>query len=187
MNEGHLHFCGSDVWREMVEEFLPDALQGVDLGPDVLEVGPGPGFTTDLLRQRANALTAVEIDPDLCAALAERLVGTNVTVLLGDATALDFDDDRFSGAASFNMLHHVPSLDAQQRVLAELARVVRSGGRVVLVDSGFSPGLHDFHAADTYNPIEAEILPDRLVAAGLIDVEVRRFELNRWVCTARVP
>ena len=180
-----MHFCGSDVWREMVEEFLPDALHGVDLGPDVLEVGPGPGFTTDLLRQRATSLTAVEIDPDLCGALAERLAGTNVTVLLGDATALDFDDDRFSGAASFNMLHHVPSLDDQQRVLAELARVVQPGGRVVLVDAGFSPGLHDVHAADTYNPIEPEILPDRLIAAGLVDVEVRRFELNRWVCTAR--
>jgi SAM-dependent methyltransferase len=184
VNEGHLHFCGSDVWREMVEEFLPDALAGVDLGPDVLEIGPGPGFTTDLLRQRASSLTAVEIDPVLFAALADRLADTNVTVLLGDASALDFGDDRFSGAASFNMLHHVPSLDAQQRVLAELARVVRPGGSVVLVDSGFSPGLHDFHAADTYNPIEPEILPDRLAAAGLVEVEVRRFDLNRWVCTA---
>jgi SAM-dependent methyltransferase len=185
MNEGHLHFCGSDAWREMVEEFMPEALTGVELGPDVLEVGPGPGFTTDLLRVRATSLTAVEIDPDLYAALAERLADTNVTVIRGDATALDFAADTFSGAASFNMLHHVPSLDAQQKVLAELARVVRPGGNVVLVDSGFSPGVHDFHAADTYNPIEPEILPERLAAAGLVQVEVRRFDLNRWVCTAR--
>jgi SAM-dependent methyltransferase len=184
MNEGHLHFCGSDVWREMVEEFMPNALSGVELGAHVLEIGPGPGFTTDLLRQQATSLTAVELDPALYAALAERLAGSNVTVVNGDATALDFGDDTFSGAASFNMLHHVPSLDAQQRVLAELARVVRPGGTVVLVDSGFSPGLHDFHAADTYNPIEPEILPDRLAAAGLVAIEVRRFDLNRWVCTA---
>ena len=85
----------------MVEELvLPAALADVDLGGDVLEIGPGPGFTTDVLRTRAERLTAVEIDPPLADALARRLAGTNVKVIEGDASALDLPSDRFTGAAS---------------------------------------------------------------------------------------
>ena len=37
-------FCASPEWRTMVEEqVLPDALQGVDLGSEVIEIGLGPG------------------------------------------------------------------------------------------------------------------------------------------------
>ena len=53
MNQGHLEFCASAQWRTMVEEtILPEALRGVSLGDDVIEVGPGPGLTTDVLRTR---------------------------------------------------------------------------------------------------------------------------------------
>ena len=56
-----------------------------DLGDDVLEVGPGPGLTTDLLRQRVAKVTAVELDEQLATALAGRLAGTNVDVVHADA------------------------------------------------------------------------------------------------------
>ena len=45
MNQGHLEFCASPQWRQMVETtILPEALRGLDLGDDVLEVGPGARF-----------------------------------------------------------------------------------------------------------------------------------------------
>ena len=82
----------------------------------MLEIGPGPGFTTDVLRRRVEHLTAVEVDVDLAQALAARLAGTNVDVVRGDAGALEFPDDHFSGAASFHMLHHIETDDAQNAV-----------------------------------------------------------------------
>jgi 16S rRNA A1518/A1519 N6-dimethyltransferase RsmA/KsgA/DIM1 with predicted DNA glycosylase/AP lyase activity len=65
----------------MIEHQVP----WVPAGQNVLELGPGPGLTTDLLRSRAQRLTAIEIDARLGKALGERLHGTNVQVFNGDA------------------------------------------------------------------------------------------------------
>jgi 16S rRNA A1518/A1519 N6-dimethyltransferase RsmA/KsgA/DIM1 with predicted DNA glycosylase/AP lyase activity len=62
----------------------------------VIEVGPGPGLTTDVLRHGVERLTAVELDIDLAAALRDRMNGTNVEVVQADATALPQESDRFS-------------------------------------------------------------------------------------------
>jgi SAM-dependent methyltransferase len=169
----------------MVEEIvLPAALDDVQLGDDVIEVGPGPGFTTDVLRTRVAHLTAVEIDEELAIRLATRLAGQNVDVICADASTLDLPDNRFTGAVSFNMLHHVPTRDIQNRVFSELARVLRPGGLFVAADSGASEDLSGFHAGDTYNPIAAEELDERLTAAGFAGVAVRPYDLG-WVCEAR--
>src|SRR5438477_11707961 len=82
MNEMHLEFLASPEWAKMLEtDLLPWLLEVADLGDDVLEVGPGPGLTTDLLRLRTRKLTALELDPELSAALAARLAGTNLDVI----------------------------------------------------------------------------------------------------------
>ena len=123
MNKNH-EVCDSDEWRTAVRDFIiPWALGEGDLGDDVLEVGPGYGATTDVFRERVPHLTAVELDPELAARLAGRMEGTNVTVVEGDATALEFDADHFSGATCFSMLHHVPSEALQDRLFTEVARV----------------------------------------------------------------
>jgi len=185
MNAAHMDFCLSDDWKQMLEELvLPPALDGVDLGDDVLEIGPGPGFVTDVLRQRTERLTAVEIDPVLYEPLAERLTGTNVDVLLGDAADLALSDGRFSGAASFNMLHHVPTTELQDRIFSELARVLRRGGTLVAVDGTHSEGTEAFHEGDTYNPIETADVAARVEAGGFSGVDVRDFDLG-WICTAQ--
>ena len=79
---------------------MPWVLDGVDLGSKVLEVGPGPGVTTELLRGRVKHLTCVEIDRGSAEALAGRTVGSNVTVLCEDATAMSLPDGTFDGAVS---------------------------------------------------------------------------------------
>src|SRR3982751_260301 len=87
MNESHLQFLASDQWAEMLKtELLPWVEQVGDLGDDVLEIGPGPGRTTDLLRERAKHVTAVEMDARLAGELRGRLAGTNVEVITGDGT-----------------------------------------------------------------------------------------------------
>ena len=185
MNEQHRR-CGSDEWRAVVRNFiLPWAIGDVDLGDDVLEVGPGYGATTDVLAESVPRLTAVEIDPVLADALVERFASTaTVEVVRGDATALEFPDGRFSGAASFTMLHHVPSADLQDRLLAEVARVLRPGGVLVAGDSLASDELEAHHEGDTYNPVDPATLPDRLRAAGFRQVEVRTNEFG-WASVGR--
>jgi SAM-dependent methyltransferase len=187
MNAAHLEFCASPEWRQIVEEMiLPVALRDLDLGDDALEIGPGPGFTTDVLRTRTRRLTAVELDPVLARDLARRLAGTNVDVVQGDATALELADDRFTGAASFNMLHHVPSDDAQDRIFAEVARILRPGGVFVAADGVASDDLLAFHEGDTYHPIDPDGLAGRLRHAGFTGVEVRMYDLG-WIAEARTP
>jgi SAM-dependent methyltransferase len=110
VNEVHLALCASPEWATFVEaELLPWALDGADLGSDVLEVGAGPGLTTDVLRRRVAQLTAVEVDETLARSLRARLRHTNVEVVHADGTALPFATGRFSAATCFTMLHHVPS------------------------------------------------------------------------------
>jgi SAM-dependent methyltransferase len=185
MNEAHLAFCGSDEWREAIEKWiLPWALGDVDLGADVVEVGPGPGLTTDRLRHGVERLTAVEIDPDLAAALRERMVGTNVEVVNADATALPHESNRFSGAVSFTMLHHVPTAELQDRLFAELARVLAADGVLVLSDSLASDELRAFHDGDTYNPVDPATLPVRLAGAGFDSIDVQANEFG-WMAHAR--
>jgi len=146
MNRFHRWFCRTSFWNKALKDgILPWALKDVDLGDDVLEVGPGPGLTTDLLRAGFERLTSIEIDPLLAGSLKQRLQGTNVTVVEGDATEMPFEDCSFSGAVSFTMLHHVPSPALQDRLLAEVRRVLRPGGVFAGTDSVYSLGFHLIH------------------------------------------
>jgi SAM-dependent methyltransferase len=185
MNPGHMAFCASEEWRRTVRDtILPVALRGVDLGDDAIEIGPGPGFTTDVLRTMTPRLTAVEVDEGLATSLAERIGDGSVEVVVGDAAALDFPADHFTGAASFHMLHHIAPAAQQDRVFAELARVLVPGGVLVAADGTYSEGSALFHEGDTYNPIDPTGLESRLGVAGFGSVEVRTYDLG-WVCTAR--
>ena len=185
MNAGHMEFCASEEWRRMVQdEILPQALCGVELGDAAIEIGPGPGFTTEILRTMTARLTAVEIDAGLAASLAERLARGNVDVVVGDATELDYGPDRFTGAASFNMLHHIAPAEAQDQVFSELARVLRPSSVLVAVDGTYNEGTAAFPEGDTYNPIDPGDLERRLGRAGFGDIEVRTSDLL-WMCTAR--
>jgi SAM-dependent methyltransferase len=185
VNEAHAQ-CGSDGWRALIREhILPWAIGEVDLGDDVLEVGPGYGATTDVLSESVAKLTAVEIDQTLAAMLTERFASKpNVEIVRGDGTALDLPDGRFTGAASFTMLHHVPTDELQDRLFAEVARVLRPGGVLVASDSHASDDLEAHHVDDTYNPIDPSTLEPRLRSAGFADVDVKWNELG-WAAVAR--
>ena len=146
MNEAH-EWCGSDEWRQAIRDvILPWAIGDTDLGDDVLEVGPGYGATTDVLAATGPQLTSVEIDGDLAALLRDRFADVpSVEIVDGDATALEYDDERFTGAACFTMLHHVPTSSCRTCLFAEVARVLRPGAALVASDSLGSDELAATH------------------------------------------
>lgn len=186
MNQAH-EYCGSEEWRQMIREvILPWALRETELGDDVLEIGPGYGATTDVLGEATARLTSVEIDDELAALLRDRFTQKpSVEIVHGDATALEFDDGRFTGAACFTMLHHVPTVELQDRLFAEVARVLKPGAPLVASDSLGSDELAVAHEGDNYNPVDPASLPARLTAAGFRDVAVRTNDYG-WTVIARV-
>ena len=63
MNENHAKLLGTPEWAaHLHDDILPLVTAGVDLGTEMLEIGPGPGAATEWLRHRVRSLTAVELD-----------------------------------------------------------------------------------------------------------------------------
>ena len=125
-----------------------------------------------MLRARYERLTAIEIDDRLATALEERLVGTNVAVVQGDATTMPFPDASFSGAVAFTMLHHVPTAEKQDRLLREVRRVLKPGAVFAGTDAKRSVPLRLLHIGDTYVPVDPNHFGARLQAAGFRTVEI---------------
>lgn len=99
-----------------------------------LDTASGPGLIARALAPRVGSVHGVDLTPAMIET-AEREAAAeglgNVTFSLGDATDLDFEDDSFDGAITRYSVHHIP---LPQRVVAEMARVVRPGGWVVVGD-----------------------------------------------------
>lgn len=171
------------MWRlALHRDLLPWALQGVDLGEHVLEIGPGPGLTTDVLRKRVPKLTAIEVDPSLARALSERLRDTHATVVEADGSAMPFEDRTFSAVVALNMLHHVPSSMLQDRLFAEAFRTLRPNGVFIGMDNTSTALFRLIHIGDTLVDIEPAGLVERLRKAGFVRVAVdagrRRFRFQ---------
>ena len=173
MNRLHRWYCRSDRWKQKLEsEILPWSLSGIDLGNEVLEVGPGPGLTTDWLRHQSKTLTCIEVDPGLASLLDRRTARTNIRVQCGDATALPYCNHAFSGVVSFTMLHHVPSPALQDRLFTEVHRVLKLGGVFAGTDSMPSLLMRVFHICDTMVLVDPVSLHSRLEASGFRDVKI---------------
>jgi SAM-dependent methyltransferase len=149
---------------------LPRALDGIDLGPRVLELGPGYGASTRPLAARARSLTVLEFDPLLAARLRAEL--GSVRVIRGDATNMGFAAGSFSAVVCFTMLHHLPGPAAQDRLFAEAARVLRRGGVFAGTDSRSSLRWRLIHLGDICTPVDPGTLPGRLAAAGFTGIAV---------------
>ena len=111
----------------------------LDAGPGdrVLDVGCGPGQDVRALAALvAPGGTATGIDHSrVLVAMAERRaqeLGVPGRYVVGDATALPFADAAFDACRADRVLQHIP---APERALAELRRVTRPGGRVVVTEA----------------------------------------------------
>jgi SAM-dependent methyltransferase len=172
MNLFHRWYCASARWRRRLDRVVvPWVVGATPLAGETLEIGPGPGLTTDALLARGAHLTALEVDPALAASLERRLAG-RALIRRGSAAAMPFPDASFDLVASFTMLHHLPSAGAQEQTLAECRRVLRPGGRLIGCDSRSSLAFRLAHLGDTLVPVEPGRLAGRLERLGFTEVRV---------------
>jgi SAM-dependent methyltransferase len=155
-----VHAAGPDL-AALVEAA---ALTG---GERVLDLGCGAGHTALALAPRAARVMAVDVTPEMLAvasALAAQRGITNVEFHRADAASLPFDDAGFALVTSRFAAHHFA---APAQALAEAARVLRPGGRLLLVDTVApeDPALDTFFNA-------AELLRD--------GSHVRNWRLSEW-------
>jgi SAM-dependent methyltransferase len=172
MNLCHRLCCSSHHYFRTVEDaLLPWVLGDVDLGDDVLEIGPGYGANIRVLIDKAPHYTAVEIDQPMAERLRARY-GDRAHIIHGDGTDTGLPAEEFSSVVCFTMLHHIPTPALQDQMLAEVFRVLRPGGVFAGSDSAASTLFRVLHFRDTCNPVNPQMFPERLRAAGFHDVHV---------------
>ncbi|MEU1198258.1 methyltransferase domain-containing protein [Streptomyces sp. NPDC005813] len=169
------------------------ALSGARPGDRVLDVGCGTGHLTRHMAARVGpegAVTGVDPSPPVLAyARRKRVRGRAApcTYREGVAERLDFPDASFDTVVTSLMLHHLPA-DPRLVALREMCRVLRPGGRLLVVE--FRPprsrvGRHLVHGASSpamaHNRVD---LLDGLVADAGFDVRGSG-DVRPWLCYVR--
>jgi len=150
----------------------------------VLDVGTGAGALAFALAPLVRQVVGLDPVPELIELARERSPA-NAEFLEGDGAALPFPNASFDLVGTHRTLHHVPR---PERVVAELARVTRQDGRVLVVDqlapddADEATALHEFESAR--DPSHTRLLSDSelrglFAANGLEVLRERRDEERR--------
>jgi ubiquinone/menaquinone biosynthesis C-methylase UbiE len=118
---GRFEWCSAEELRSLL------CLHGDAV---VADLGSGTGFYTDAVAGHADVVYAVDVQPEMHELYAERGMPANVRPVTGEVADLPLVDDRLDAAFSTMTYHEY----ARPEALAELARVIRPGGRLVTVD-----------------------------------------------------
>ena len=136
-----------------------------------LDVGTGAGALALALAPLVREVVGLDPVPELLE-LARARAAPNTEFVEGDGTALTYPDGAFDLAGTHRTLHHIAQ---PERIVAELARVTRPGGHVLVVDQ-LAPG-EPAEAAELH---EFETVRDPSHARLLTDTELRElFPANR--------
>lgn len=134
------NFLANRPLRRVYERLARDI---ADLAPKdaaVLDVGTGPGvLLAELARLRPDLqLTGVDLSPDMITAAEQNLApyGQRAAAIVGDVTNLPLADRSVDLIVSSFSSHH---WDEPAAAVAELARVLRPGGRAYIYDLRFAP------------------------------------------------
>jgi ubiquinone/menaquinone biosynthesis C-methylase UbiE len=156
-------------------------------GQHALDLGCGPATDTLALAQivgPTGRVVGVDYDPDMIAKALQKAQEAGVTAYVShevhDATQLPFADDTFDACRSERVFQHLPD---PETALAELIRVTKPGGRIVISDADWGSMAYysslpeielKVHAAyydrGADNPLVGRKLHHMLRRAGLVSV-----------------
>ena len=108
-------------------------------GMNILDVGCGTGSHLELYQRYQCNLFGIDLSPSMLEVARERL-GDSAQLDLGDATEMTYEDDKFDLVISMLSLHEM-SPETRLAVLNEIKRVLKSDGRILLID--FHPGPYE--------------------------------------------
>jgi DNA-binding transcriptional ArsR family regulator/protein-L-isoaspartate O-methyltransferase len=129
------HYSPGRTWETLARSLL----QLLETG-DVLDIASGDGITAELLAPHARSIVCVDSSERVVEAAAKRLASFgNVEVRQGDMHALDLGERRFDLVL---MLHALTYAERPAQAVAEAARLLRPGGRLLAV----TLGKHDHRA-----------------------------------------
>lgn len=129
-----VHFLGKEqLWREKTLDLV-----SISPGESVLDVGCGTGNLTLAAKRRTGddgMVYGVDAAPEMVGESQRKAAaqGLEIGFQVGLIEKLEFSDDRFDVVLSSLMLHHLPK-DLKTRAVAEIARVLKPGGRFLAVD-----------------------------------------------------
>ena len=119
------HYSPGRTWEAMARSALPLLEPG-----DVLDIASGDGVLAELLAPHARRYACIDSSTKVVLAASERLRKLkNVEVREGDMHALPFEDGHFDLVV---LMHALTYADEPARAVAEAARVLRPGGRLLL-------------------------------------------------------
>ncbi len=148
------------AWNRIFDLVLPqrDAL-------DALDAGCGTGFLSFELAARGHRVTGVDFAPAMLAEARRKAAEHNASVRFegADAEQLPFPSGSFDFAISRHVLWTLPHPEA---AIDEWIRVLRPGGRLVVVDGQFDPGFLVEPSQNARTSDEYAVIADRLPFLG---------------------
>jgi len=176
------------------------ALSDLTLQARVIDVACGPGFVGMAFAPKCHLVVGVDATDTLVArarAEAGRRGLTNVAFMLGNVERMPFAPEEFDAAACRFAFHHFAHPYA---VLAEMTRVLRPGGRMVIVDQTTSedPSRSDYHnrVERLCDPSHVRAIPvsewERMIEEAGLDVSYRggretHYDLESWMAHGGPP
>ena len=172
------HMWRSEVGREVVTSIDPRP------GERVVDLGSGMGSTTVVAARTGASVIAVDPTAYMRRILALRRRWqrhrAGITVVEGAAESVPVADGSVDALWTVNTIHHWTDRAAAAR---ELARVMRPGGRVLLVDEDFDDPAHPFHERargrharhrHVFDEVDPAVLAASLVDAGFASARGER-------------
>ncbi len=171
------------MWRSDVNDAVVREL-GIRPGECVVDLGAGAGAATFEAARRGAKVVAVDPMPFMRAILGLRRrldpKGRRITVHDGAAESIPAHDGSVDALFTVNTLHHWTNLQTASR---ELARVLKPGGRVMLLDEDFDAPTHAEHehfrarrhkSGLHFDEVEPDVLAEVLRHAGFSHAEGSR-------------
>jgi ubiquinone/menaquinone biosynthesis C-methylase UbiE len=183
-----LHFLDQANKLPAVVKWKPAILDALRLQPGMRALDLGCGMGSDAFDLAARVgpsghVTGVDFSESLIAEAVRRSANRNLPVSfeVGDAQALRFPDHTFHAVRTERMLMHVPN---PEKAVSEMARVLRPGGRIAILDMDWDTQFCDSPYKETTRKIVLSFsdsmkngwigrrLPRFFREAGLTDVAV---------------